>query len=578
MWPCKDGFISWFYFGGTASRWDRPVIQWLESEGMIDDFLREFDWETFDWRTTSQDVVDHLEEPPRRFFQAHTKAEILEGALQHRAMLYPVATTRDILESKQLAARGFWVGLEHPELADRVVYPGAWFQAAEVTPDLRCRAPLVGEHNREILEELSGLQPETFPARKQGDGGLETGAGRKLLGGVRVVDFTWNIVGPLTTRTLADYGAEVIKIENGSRPDPHRLAAPFKDDIPGLNTGGPFNQDANGKLSIAVNLAYPGGVDIAKKLVARADIVVESFAPGVIERLGLGYEDLRGVRPDIIMLSTCMQGHTGPYATHPGLGYHLVALSGFSQITGWPDREPLYIGPYTDYIVPHVNTVAILAALDYRRRTGRGQYIDVSQYEASLHFIAPLILDYAVNQRVADRTGNRSDRAAPHSAYRCRGDDRWCAIAVFTDEDWRSFGQVIGNPSWVGSPRFSTLEARKDNEDELDRLVESWTIHQSAEEVMTLMQAAGVAAGVLQTGEDLLEKDPQLQHRHFFWELDHPEIGKHYARSPSFRLSKSPYELRRSPLLGEHNEYILGELLGLSSEEIAGLVTEGVIE
>jgi len=273
-----------------------------------------------------------------------------------------------------------------------------------------------------------------------------------------------------------------------------------------------------------------------------------------------------------------MQGQTGPYATHPGFGFHLAALSGFHQITGWPDREPPYLGPYTDFIAPHFNVLAVLAALDYRRRTGKGLYIDMSQYENGVHFLAPLVLDYVVNQRVADREGNRYPYAAPHNAYRCRGDDRWCAIAVFTDEEWKSFAKVIGNPAWTNSPKFATLQARKENEDELDRLVEEWTINYSAEEVMAMMQTAGVGAGVLETGEDLLEYEPQLNHRHFFWELDHPEIGKHYAPGPSFLLSKAPYELRCAPLLGEHNEYALKEILGMSDDEIAELVIEGVVE
>ncbi|MFC1864696.1 CaiB/BaiF CoA transferase family protein [Chloroflexota bacterium] len=401
---------------------------------------------------------------------------------------------------------------------------------------------------------------------------------KKLLEGIKVADFTTNIAGPLTTKALSDYGAKVIRIEGRSRHDGSRLSGPFKDDISGLNRGGDWNQWSTGKLSVALNLTRPKGVDIAKRLVAWADIVVENFSGGVMERLGLGYEELKKVKPDIIMLSTCMMGHTGPYAAQPGYGFHLMAFSGFSQIAGWPDREPPYLGPYTDFIAPEFSAVAILAALDYRRRTGKGQYLDLSQYETGVCFMAPLILDYAVNRRVADRMGNRYEYAAPHGAYRCRGEDRWCAIAVLTDEEWQSFCKVIGSPAWTNEPRFSTLLARKQNEEELDRLVEEWTINHSSEEVMSMMQAAGVAAGVVETSEDLLEHDPQLRHRHFFWELDHPELGKYRALGPPFVLSKSPYEMRRAPLLGEHNEYALKEILSMSDEEIAQLVIEGVVE
>ena len=401
---------------------------------------------------------------------------------------------------------------------------------------------------------------------------------KKPLEGIKVIDFTWYAAAPIATKTLSDYGAEVIRIEGISRPDGHRLLPPFKDSVLGWNRGGGFNQCNSGKLSVAINLAHPKGVEVAKRFIARADIVVESFAGGVMERMGLGYEELKKVKPDIIMLSSCMQGHTGPHATHPGFGPHLTALSGFNHIAGWPDREPAGLGNHTDFIAPIFNALAILAALDYRRRTGKGQYLDLSQYENAIHFIAPLILDHTVNQRVANRMGNCSTYAAPHSAYRCRGEDRWCAIAVFTDEEWQSFTKVIGNPVWADTPKFTTLLTRKENEEELDRLVEEWTINYSAEEVMSRMQAAGVPAGVLETGEDLLEHDPQLKHRRSFWELDHPEVGNYYAMGPSFVLSKSPCEVRRAPLLGEHNEYAFKEGLGMSDKEIAELVKEGVIE
>ncbi len=405
---------------------------------------------------------------------------------------------------------------------------------------------------------------------------------KKPLEGVKVADFTWAFVGPITTRTLASYGAEVIKIEGGvkaGRMDSMRFAGFFKDGIPGgVNRSSDFNMMNTGKLSVTLNLAHPKGVEVAKRFVAWADVVAENFSGGVMERLGLSYEELRKVKPDIIMLSSCTMGQTGPEAWLGGVGPNLTARSGITHIVGWPDRGPAYLGPHTDYISPPLNVLAILAALDYRRRTGKGQYLDMSQYEGVLHFVTPLLLDYSVNRRVADRMGNRLTYAAPHNAYRCRGEDRWCAIAVFTDEEWKSFCRVIGNPSWTDDSKFTTLLARKKNEEELDRLVEEWTINYSPEEVMSMMQAAGVPAGVLETAEDMLEHDPQLKHRHYFWELDHPEVGKYRTARPSFVLSKTPYEMRRAPLLGEHNEYALKKVLGMSDEEIAELVIEGVTE
>jgi len=595
VWPCQDGYAIWLYwFGPYAKRWNLPLIEWMEEEGMADDFLKGFDWDTFAVATTEEtpeermhrfrEAMDRIAEPTRKFFMSHTKAELIEGALKHRAMLYPVATAADILESVQLAAREFWVELEHPELGTSITYPGPFAHATEAPPRISFRAPLIGEHNQEVYEKELGITREEPLTLEQTKGhpakanNKRENLVKKPLEGIKVVDFGWAWTIPLTARTLCDHGAEVIKIESRNRPEVHRTLGPFKDGISGLDRSGQFNQDNTGKLSIALNLAHPKGVEIAKRLVARADIVMENFAGGVIERIGLGYEELKKVKPDIIMLSSCMQGHTGSYATHPGYGYLLVALSGFSHIAGWPDREPPWLGSYTDFPAPILNSLIILAALDYRRRTGKGQYIDMSQYENGIHFLAPIVLDYVVNRRVANRMGNRSAYAAPHGAYRCRGEDKWCAIAVFTEEEWASFGKVIGNPAWTNDPKFTTLSARKVNEDQLDRLVEEWTINYSPKEVMTMMQAAGVGAGVVQTAEDLLEYDPQLKHRHFYWELDHPEAGRYRAPGPPFGLSKSPYELRRAPLLGEHNEYVLKEILSMSDEEIAELVIEGVVE
>lgn len=393
---------------------------------------------------------------------------------------------------------------------------------------------------------------------------------RQLLEGIRVADFGWVATGPLSTKYLADCGAEVIKIESKTRGD-------------GL--GGKrnnvfwFNQWNSSKLSVTLNLSRPKAKEVAKKIVAKSDIVSENFAAGTMNRLGLGYEELKKAKPDIIMLSSCMLGQTGPYATSPGHGDVLGALTGINQLTGWPDRDPARLGNYTDYIVPHFNALAILAALYYRQRTGKGQYLDTAGHEASLQFMTPLLLDYVVNRRIANRMGNRSTYAAPHAAYRCHGDDRWCVIAVFTDTEWQSFCRVIGNTAWTQDARFGTLLARKKHEDELDKLVTEWTISHSAEEVMEKLQAAGVAAGVVATGEDLLEHNPQLEHEHFFWRLDHPQADKKPAihRSP-FIPSKAYYEVRRSPLVGEHNEYVLKGLLGLSDEEVAELVRDGSLE
>ncbi|MFC2014489.1 CaiB/BaiF CoA transferase family protein [Chloroflexota bacterium] len=392
---------------------------------------------------------------------------------------------------------------------------------------------------------------------------------KKLLEGIRVVDFTWHLTGPLTTKHLSDLGAEVIIVESRRRPGWRR----------GAPRSGSTDQFCTSKLSATINTREPRGKELVKKLVAKADIVVENFAGGAIKRMGFGYEELKEIKPDIIMLSTSMQGQTGPYSSHPGSGHKLTALAGLSNIFGWPDRKPAWIAAYTDFIAPRFNIVTIMAALDYRRRTGKGQYIDMSQYENGVHYVAPLVLDWVVNKRVAMRMGNQSAYAAPHNAYLCQGEDRWCAIAVFNDEEWESFCKVIGNPALAQDPRFATLMARKENEEELDSLITEWTSQNSAEVVMNLMQEAGVAAGVVETGEDVLDKDPHLKERHFFHELEYPEAGMYRTQTgPHFLLSKYDYDLKVAPLLGEHNEYVFKELLSIPEDEYNTLVEDGVID
>jgi crotonobetainyl-CoA:carnitine CoA-transferase CaiB-like acyl-CoA transferase len=580
MWPCKDGLVFWRYWSGELARhFNQPLVEWMDEEGMADDFLKHFDWDEFDFRTTTQDIVDRLAEPTARFFLTHTKAELYEGALERRVLVYPVATTADILENKQLAARDFWVEMEHPGLDAAITYPGPFAKLSETPIEVRRPAPLIGEHNKEIYDEERGpIGSSNDRAIRPAGENLGKNPMERLLEGIKVADFSWSLVGPLTTKILSDFGAEVIKIESSLKPGLHRTTGPFKDSEIGLNRSGSFNQWNTGKLSFGLNLAHPKGIDLARRLVAWADVVVENFAGGVMKKMGLGYDDLRKVNPEIIMLSSCMMGQTGPYANHPGWGRFLAAMTGFNYIAGWPDREPADLGPYTDFIAPHFCIPTLLAALLYRKQTGTGQYIDVSQYETAIHFLAPLVLDNVVNHRVAGREGNRHPYAAPHGAYPCRGEDRWCAIAVFTEDAWESFRRVIGSPQWTEDPKFSTHGARKDNEVELDALVAEWTLGHTAEEVMDMMQAAGVAAGVLQTGEEIVEKDPHLRHRRFYQQLDHPDTGEYHAPRPSFLLSKVPCNLKRAPLLGEHTEHVLKNILRMPDGEIEKLVIDGVIE
>jgi benzylsuccinate CoA-transferase BbsF subunit len=306
--------------------------------------------------------------------------------------------------------------------------------------------------------------------------------------------------------------------------------------------------------------------------------VIENFSPGTLESFGLNYEIFKEINPGIIFIRLSNLGQTGPHSRQRGTGGQLQAVSGFVDLTGWPDRGPANpFGAVCDNYPPRLGAAAVIAALLYKRRTGKGQYLELSQLECNIPFISPVILDYTVNGRIQERLGNRSNSAAPHGAYRCKGDDRWCAISISTQEQWQIFCQILGNPPWAGEGRFGTLEARKANESELDILIEQWTLTRTPEEIMRLLQSQGVPAGTVQNTQDLYN-DPQLVHRGHFYKVSHPEIGVHSIENNGFRLSRDTAEIKTPPCLGEHTEYVCKDLLGMSEEEYVNLILDGVLE
>ncbi len=396
---------------------------------------------------------------------------------------------------------------------------------------------------------------------------------------LKVADFSTSVVGPSAARLLGDYGATVVKIESQTHTDALRVTAPYMGRKAGINRSGYFNNFNAGKYSLSLNMRLPKALEIAKRLVQWADVVIETFRPGVIRGWGLHYEELLKIKPDVIMISSNMLGQSGPHRDYRGFGQHGAALAGWGTTVSYPDDDAVVpFAAYTDYIGTRYVAIAIIAALEYRRRTGKGQYIDNSQVECSIDFLATGILDYQVNGRLPKRLGNRDASSAPHGAYRCQGEDRWCVIAVSTREEWEEFCAAIGRPPWTKDPKFNTLSDRKENEDELDRLVERWTANHTPEEVVEKMQKGGIPAAVLANSKDLAE-DPQLLHRRHFELLRHSEIGPHHYENFAFRLSKTPGSPRTAaPCLGEHNVSVCTEILGLSDEEFIQLLGEGVFE
>ena len=395
---------------------------------------------------------------------------------------------------------------------------------------------------------------------------MEKTASKSILHNIRILDFSWVLAGPYATRLLADFGAEVIKIQ------------PLMDEEQDSFSRAYYNAWNRNKLGITLNLNRPEGVKIARKLAKISDVVVENFSSRVMANWGLEYPVLQKEKPEIIFLSLSLMGHSGPWKHFSGFGPTVQAFSSVTYLTAYPGQPPLGIGySYADHIAALYASLAILGALEYRRKTGKGQYIDLSQTEAMTSLLADAIIDYALRGKTAEPVGNSSNQSAPYGVYPCQGTDRWCAITVTTDREWKGFKRALGNPDWAEEEKFATLDRRLRNMQALDRLVEDWTKKHPAEEVMAVLQKEKVPAGVVQNAADIA-RDPQLKERGFFVELGHPTLGKTISDASPIRLSRSSAEYcRAAPARGQDNDYVYRELLGMKDVEIERLRIEGVI-
>jgi crotonobetainyl-CoA:carnitine CoA-transferase CaiB-like acyl-CoA transferase len=404
------------------------------------------------------------------------------------------------------------------------------------------------------------------------------------LSGVRILDFTQVYAGPTCTRLLSDLGADVIKIEGVKRMDitrnfvmPDNLG---EDDY--WNKSGYFLLRNGGKRSLTLDFSEESGgtgLDVVKKLVPHCDIVAESFTPHVMAKFGLDYESLKAIKDDIIMISLSGYGQNGPWRDWTAYGMGLEPASGISSITGYPNSDPQRTGiSFTDPYSGIVGAGAVLSALVYRRRTGTGQYIDLSEQEAAIPVVGHALMDQAVNTRGPRRIGNRSHWYAPQGCYRCSGEDNWLTISIKSDEQWRAFCDAVGHPEWASDDRFTTVQSRRENHDTIDRLISSWTESQDQMDAMHKLQATGVtAAAVLNPKQVLLNR--HLRERGFFERVDTEKGGvRPVPHQVGARFSAfEPDSARRAPHLGEHNHEILRDILGLSDAEIDGLEEKGVI-
>jgi crotonobetainyl-CoA:carnitine CoA-transferase CaiB-like acyl-CoA transferase len=397
------------------------------------------------------------------------------------------------------------------------------------------------------------------------------------LKGIRIIDHTIAWAGPQGTLLLADMGAEVIKVEACNRPDVMRGGG-LSGRFPKFWETGPwFLQLNRNKLGITIYLGKPEGKALYLKLAKVSDAIIDNFTPRVMPNLGLDYEELKKMKPDIIMVHLPGYGSTGPYKDAPAYGDCINAFSGLDNITGYPDMPNMRPGiAFGDPTSGFAAAFGLLAALHYRQQTGKGQVIDVSHFEATSKAMTGL-LDYAINRRIQRPMGNKDTRFAPQGCYPCLGDDRWVVITISSDKDWLVFTEILGNPEWVHDSRFATNAKRQENHEELDRLISAWTCKHERYEIMRLLQEAGIAAApVLESGE--LLKDPQFEARSFYEASVHPYTGNKLLPGTAYKMSQTPGGTRWSaPLFGEHNEYVFKNILGLSSAEIEELTQKGII-
>lgn len=409
-----------------------------------------------------------------------------------------------------------------------------------------------------------------------------------LLTGIRILDLTRVWSGPLAGRILADLGAEVIHIIGRSTvsgaeipPEDARILGIFPENDPGERPWNRRSQDNDfnrNKLGMTLELNTPEGIAIFKRLVRISDVVLENFSPRVMPNFGLDYPVLKEINPGIILCSMPGFGLTGPFRDYVSYGTNLDPFSGLASLMGYPGESAHMSGnAYPDPAAALHATGAILTALFHKQQTGQGQHIDLSQAESAVCLIGEAVLGYALNGKIPARTGNRHPVFAPHGCYRCKGEDRWVAIAVSTEEEWQALCRVLGQPDWMKDERFSDPINRRNNQDELDELIGAWTGHHTHYEAMHILQEAGVPAGAVLDAAELLN-DEQLRARGFFQEINHPECGSRKYCGLPIKISGTPEPSKKpAPCLGEHNQYILGELLGLSKEEITQLEEKDII-
>jgi crotonobetainyl-CoA:carnitine CoA-transferase CaiB-like acyl-CoA transferase len=572
---CKDGYVLFSFV--YENHWTR-FVEWIGHP----QWTRDPDFANL----TSRGINSHKLRPLiQEWVRTWKVRDLFSHARAHKIPIVPLSTMAGVYHDEQLAARKFFIPLPARDSQNEPLpVPGYPFKSTADIWSPRGAAPRLGEHNGLLasLPDNAAAQGNRGDERPQ----VGVGIGSKLsqpappLAGVRVLDFMQLWVGTFCSLQLAHLGAEVIRVESSLRPCQQRGLPPFADGKPGVNRAGVFNQWNQGKRSIQVDVRRPEGLEIARRLIRHCDVVTENFAVGAMERMGLGYENLRAIREDIILLSISGNGQTGPYATDISYGTTVGALSGIYGLCGYEGFEPMeprWI--CAESVAALTGAFAVVAALVHRARTGQGQHIDLSMLETTEMVLAEGLLEFAMNGREPRRLGNHDRWMTPHNCYKAKGGPLdWVTITLGSEHEWRSFCSAIGTRSLAEDPRFCSAQARKSNEGELDAIITDWTRRRDRWEITAILQAAGVAAIPTMNSKDLAQDEHLLQ-RGFFPDIEHPEVGHRLHTGIPWTMTGTPCKVKRAaPLFGADTDEILSSLLNLSEGEIRRLRNSGALK
>ncbi|MDE2746619.1 MAG: CoA transferase [Chloroflexota bacterium] len=552
FWPCKDGHVAITYlFGAAIGPFTDRLMQYALEEGYCDQATRDKDWLNY------TNLILSGQEPISEYFRCcdvvgalcadKTKAELFQVAQERRLLIVPVSTMDDLDENEHLADRSYWRDVERGGRTIR--FPGPFARLSETPIEYGRPAPLLGEHTDEVL----AVDRQAAPLNRA------NAATPNLppLSGLKMLDLMWVMAGPAGTRALCDFGINTVRIESSTRIDTARTLQPFIDDEATQPEGSSMFHNMNaGKQMMTVDPANPAGRELILDLVRWADVITESFTPRAMRGWDLTWETIHEVNPRAIMMSSCLMGQDGPLAEFAGFGNLAAAFAGFTPLCGWPDRSPAGpFGAYTDYVAPRFASAALLAAIDERDRTGQGQYIDVSQMEAAIHFLTPAFLQYRLTGEKWLADGNNDPYMSPHGVYPSDGEDRWIAIACRDDADRAALNSVLNGQA-----------------------LEDWSASRTNEEAMNTLQAAGVPAHAVQDSAACFA-DPQLQHRNHFAELEHPTQGKSVVEAARIVFSRTPAGRPQvAPTMGADNDAVLRDLLGYTDEQIIELASSGALQ